>query len=584
MWPFRPAVVLGTVLAFAGYGFSEVKLPKLASAVNFEKTVDKPIDVVWDTTGFAMSDLGLSVASADRRTGLIVFYRPIKSDEGLKEFALTEEKAGRDGIVVGNILIADEGLGNPVARVTARQMTRVYSGAGKGQRRGLWLVSNGKLERTILETIEQNLRGTALPAHWQNTRLRLDAKRNEWDQRLIRDLFDANDPRTSEELQRSFRQTYSFPNDSVQRAAIRIGSQSGLIMGIDASELTILVPGDGEWHYLMRVTTSPDPTGGCVAEVSSPRMHLGHRPIQDFTNQQFLDRLSVELYAARRWTWLVESSAASSTGGSPKPGVRNPMDQSEIEFGHYTNAILAKNFITVRDLSLKEKVWAIGRRLADHSSQPSLSWNFDILNDPEANAFSLAGGYVFVTSGLLDLLEDEDQLAAALAHEVAHITEHDQVVSIKRADRLSRQAKVLSAFAATAMFVAAMKLDSYAGSLTVRRNSDITAQLANTLSGLARSFAMQAPVMGIEVGFGIIASKWQGYGKESEIKADGGALSLLQRSNFRAEALTEVLEKLQLLERSKASSGQRLYSHLVSASPGLDVRINASKTTLERLR
>jgi beta-barrel assembly-enhancing protease len=45
-----------------------------------------------------------------------------------------------------------------------------------------------------------------------------------------------------------------------------------------------------------------------------------------------------------------------------------------------------------------------------------------VLRDPEVNAYSLPGGFIYVTAGLIDLVEDEGELIAILAHETAHVT------------------------------------------------------------------------------------------------------------------------------------------------------------------
>ncbi len=47
---------------------------------------------------------------------------------------------------------------------------------------------------------------------------------------------------------------------------------------------------------------------------------------------------------------------------------------------------------------------------------------YTVLDEASPNAFSLPGGYVYVTRGLLALVADEAELAAALAHEIAHLT------------------------------------------------------------------------------------------------------------------------------------------------------------------
>ncbi len=64
----------------------------------------------------------------------------------------------------------------------------------------------------------------------------------------------------------------------------------------------------------------------------------------------------------------------------------------------------------------------IGQNLAAQSDRPTLEWTFGVLADPNAiNAASAPGGYVFVTRGLVQRVENESQLAGVLAHEIAHV-------------------------------------------------------------------------------------------------------------------------------------------------------------------
>ncbi|MBS1149122.1 MAG: putative Zn-dependent protease [Myxococcaceae bacterium] len=64
----------------------------------------------------------------------------------------------------------------------------------------------------------------------------------------------------------------------------------------------------------------------------------------------------------------------------------------------------------------------VGRNLASYSPRPEIVWTFGVLESPTVNAFSAPGGYVFVTTGLLKMIDNEAQLAAVLAHEIGHIS------------------------------------------------------------------------------------------------------------------------------------------------------------------
>ena len=68
-------------------------------------------------------------------------------------------------------------------------------------------------------------------------------------------------------------------------------------------------------------------------------------------------------------------------------------------------------------------VESVGRRVAAFSgiARPGQALHFTTLNSAVENAFSVPGGYVYVTRQLMTLMDDEFQLAFALGHEVGHI-------------------------------------------------------------------------------------------------------------------------------------------------------------------
>ncbi|XWN31915.1 MAG: M48 family metalloprotease [Devosia sp.] len=61
-------------------------------------------------------------------------------------------------------------------------------------------------------------------------------------------------------------------------------------------------------------------------------------------------------------------------------------------------------------------------RLVEASDEPNRSFRVTILNSPAVNAFALPSGDVYVTRGLIGLANDESELAAVIAHEIAHVT------------------------------------------------------------------------------------------------------------------------------------------------------------------
>lgn len=74
---------------------------------------------------------------------------------------------------------------------------------------------------------------------------------------------------------------------------------------------------------------------------------------------------------------------------------------------------------------LQEWVSEVGAQVVAVSPRARMPYSFTILDSPEANAFALPGGYIFVTAGLLERASSEDEIAGVMAHEAAHLANRD---------------------------------------------------------------------------------------------------------------------------------------------------------------
>ena len=63
----------------------------------------------------------------------------------------------------------------------------------------------------------------------------------------------------------------------------------------------------------------------------------------------------------------------------------------------------------------------LGQRILAHSDKAPFSFKFSIIRSSAINAFATPGGYVYVNQGLINLVENEGELASVLAHEIAHV-------------------------------------------------------------------------------------------------------------------------------------------------------------------
>jgi predicted Zn-dependent protease len=86
----------------------------------------------------------------------------------------------------------------------------------------------------------------------------------------------------------------------------------------------------------------------------------------------------------------------------------------------------------VADQALQDYVQQIGGRLAELSDRTELPWTFRVVDDPMPNSFALPGGFVFVTRGLVGVVNSEAELAAVLAHEIAHVNARHGLQALTR--------------------------------------------------------------------------------------------------------------------------------------------------------
>ncbi len=87
--------------------------------------------------------------------------------------------------------------------------------------------------------------------------------------------------------------------------------------------------------------------------------------------------------------------------------------------------------------ALQNYVSLVGKSVAEVSDRPEIDYHFAVLNTDNANAFATPGGYVFVSVGLLRMVQNEAQLAGVLGHEIAHITNKHALQTLKRSKMLS---------------------------------------------------------------------------------------------------------------------------------------------------
>jgi len=140
--------------------------------------------------------------------------------------------------------------------------------------------------------------------------------------------------------------------------------------------------------------------------------------------------------------------------------------EQEIEQGEYIASLFAKFFKTNADEKYTRYLMQVGKRLLQGTPWEGQAFHYHVISTPDINAFSVPGGHIYVTSGLLGFLETEDQLASVLGHEFGHtINGHVRKrferasATIKVAEKLSKQIGTQAAEQVTKNFSAAIIQD-----------------------------------------------------------------------------------------------------------------------------
>lgn len=97
--------------------------------------------------------------------------------------------------------------------------------------------------------------------------------------------------------------------------------------------------------------------------------------------------------------------------------------QQEAGMGASAFANLKKSQKLSNDAAANERVRRIANRMIPIVSQdvPHAKWETAVFEDSTPNAFALPGGKIGIHTGLLDLVDNDDQLAFVIGHEVAHV-------------------------------------------------------------------------------------------------------------------------------------------------------------------
>jgi predicted Zn-dependent protease len=173
----------------------------------------------------------------------------------------------------------------------------------------------------------------------------------------------------------------------------------------------------------------------------------------------------------------------------------------------------------------------VGERILAHSDKAPFEFKFSIIRSSAINAFATPGGYVYLNQGLINLVENEGELAGVIAHEIAHVNGHHISEIIDRSKKLSISA------------LAAILAGAFLGGST-----DVTAAVTSFSLAAATAFSLK-------------------YSREQEEAADRMGMSYLISAGYDGKSMLDFLKIMRRYEYYSNTTPSYFLTH-----PGTDER------------
>lgn len=237
--------------------------------------------------------------------------------------------------------------------------------------------------------------------------------------------------------------------------------------------------------------------------------------------------------------------------GSSAGTVLAPAQQAE--YGRMLLAQLRHYGYVLEDPLVEGWLQATGNRLGAVSDDPEQRYTFFMMKDRSINAFATLGGYIGMNAGLVLAAEKEDEVAAVLGHEIAHVTQAHVLRSVERAQRDS-----------IPILLAMLGAIAVAQSAGGNSSDDAAMAAIATAQGLA-------------------AQRQINYTRSNESEADRIGIRTLSRGGYEPEAMASMFERMQSVSRTNQGGERERLPDYLKTHPVTTTRISEAKDRARQL-
>jgi predicted Zn-dependent protease len=195
----------------------------------------------------------------------------------------------------------------------------------------------------------------------------------------------------------------------------------------------------------------------------------------------------------------------------------------------------------VRDLTLQTFLERLGNSLVAQIGSTPFEFKFYLIRASDPNAFAIPGGYIFVTTGLVALAVNEQEIAAVLSHEISHVTERHVAQMIEKSKRVN--------IASMAAILAGILLGG---------GGKASEAVATTAMATAEALALK-------------------YTRENEVDADRKSLEYITKAGYDPNGMITFLNKIY---KTSLTSSPQIPTYL-STHPAIEDRMTFLENLLQ---
>jgi predicted Zn-dependent protease len=232
---------------------------------------------------------------------------------------------------------------------------------------------------------------------------------------------------------------------------------------------------------------------------------------------------------------ILFSISCVTTGPGGKTDIILISTAEEVEIGRQVASEVEAEERLLRNSTVQNYVNGVGQRIARVCDRRDVEYKFKVIEKNEINAFACPGGFIYIYTGLLEILDNEAQLAGVLAHEVSHVVARHSVKKLQ---------------------------NIYGYSILVQ------IALGDKVEGIAGDIANVA-----------ITLILQGYSRENEFEADRYGILYARKAGYNPTGMIQVFEKFKKMEGDPPPAILQLFN----SHPPAAERIRKGESQISRV-